>query len=131
MRRKLFYSKIIKKYLEKKVGNTILLLGAENLDKEIFKKYSNVLFTNLSNENNKTIKNNVLMQNLPYDDDSYDYVITHASIHHCSKPHAAVLEMLRVAKFGVILIEAHDCFLTRLSCRLGLSEIYEYSAIKK
>ena len=35
MRRKLFYSKIIKKYLEKKVGNTILLLGAENLDKEI------------------------------------------------------------------------------------------------
>jgi len=45
------------------------------------------------------------MQNLPYNDDSYDYVIAHASFHHCSKPHVAVLEMLRVAKYGLIFIE--------------------------
>ncbi len=69
------------------------------------------------------------MQNLPYNDNSYDYVITHASIHHCSKLHAAILEMLRVAKCGIIFIESRDCFLTRLSCSLGLSEIYEYSAV--
>jgi hypothetical protein len=37
--------------------------------------------------------------------------------------------MLRIAKSGVIFIESRDCFLTRLSCWLGLSEIYEYSAV--
>jgi ubiquinone/menaquinone biosynthesis C-methylase UbiE len=76
------------------------------------------------------IKNGILMQNLPYNNNSYDYVITHASIHHCSRPHAAILEMLRVAKYGVIFIESHDCLLTKLSCKLGFSEIYEYSAVE-
>ena len=130
MRRKNFYSKIVNKYLENKINNTILVLGAGTLDKEILKKYSNILFTNVNEQNEKEIKINVFMQNLPYGDNSYDYVITNASIHHCSKPHAAILEMLRVAKFGVIFIEARDCFLTRLSCSLGLSEIYEYSAVR-
>ena len=130
MRRKKFYSKIIKKYLENKIHNNILVLGAGNLDKEILKNYSNIFFTNVNEQNEKEIKSNIFMQNLPYNDNSYDYVITHASIHHCSKPHAAILEMLRVAKFGIIFIESRDCFLTRLSCSLGLSEVYEYSAIK-
>ena len=84
MRRKNFYSKIIKKYLEKKNNNTILVLGAGNLDKEVLEKYSNVAFTNISQQNEQKIKSNILMQNLPYNDNSYDYVITHASIHHCS-----------------------------------------------
>jgi ubiquinone/menaquinone biosynthesis C-methylase UbiE len=46
------------------------------------------------------------MQNLPYNDNAFEYVITHASIHHCSKSHAAILEMLRVTKFGEIFIES-------------------------
>jgi len=130
MRRKIFYSKIIKKYLGDKTDNTILVLGAGNLDKEVLKKYSNIFFTNINMQSEKEIKSNIAMQDLPYNDNSYDYVITHASIHHCSKPHTAILEMLRVAKFGIIFIESHDCFLTKLSCWIGLSEKYEYSAVK-
>jgi SAM-dependent methyltransferase len=130
VRRKNFYSKIIKKYLKGKTNNTILVLGAGSLDRDVMKKYSNIFFTNINEQSNQIIKSKIAMQNLPYKDNSYDYVITHASIHHCSKPHSAVLEMLRVAKFGIIFIESHDCFLTRLSCWLGLSEIYEYSAVK-
>ena len=130
MKRKNFYSKIIKKYLDNKIDNTILVLGAGNLDKEVLEKYSSVYFTNVNEQNEKEIKNNIFMQNLTYNDNSYDYVITHSSIHHCSKPHAAILEMIRVAKFGVIFIESRDCFLTRLSCSLGLSEVYEHSAVK-
>ena len=131
MRRKNFYSKIIRKYLENKINNTILVLGAGGLDREVLKKYTNIFFTNINKQGKQKIKSNIDMQNLPYNDSSYDYVVTHASIHHCSKPHAAVLEMLRVAKFGIIFIESHDCFLTRLSCWLGFSEVYEYSAVKK
>jgi SAM-dependent methyltransferase len=130
LRRKNFYFRIIKKYLGCKVDNTILVLGAGSLDRQALEKYSKSFFTNINEQNEKKIKSNIAMQDLPYDDNSYDYVITHASIHHCSKPHAAVLEMLRVAKFGVLFIESQDCFLTRFSCRLGLSEIYEYSAVK-
>ena len=129
MRRKKFYSRIIKKYLKYKIDSSILVLGAGSLDRQVLDKYSNIFFTNIDQQNDRKIKSDVDMRNLPYDDESYDYVITHASIHHCSKPHAAVLEMLRIAKSGVIFIESRDCFLTRLSCWLDLSEIYEYSAV--
>jgi len=128
MRRLKFYEKIINKYLKKKFN--ILVVGAGKTDVEIFKKFKNVKFTNISKktELNK-IKNKILMQDLPYSDQKFDYVVTHASIHHSSKPHLAVLEMLRVAKIGVIFIESRDCLLTRLSCKIGLSEEYEFSAI--
>ena len=130
MRRKNFYYKIIKKYLNDKINNSILVLGSGDLDVEVLKEYSNVIFSNINNQNEKKIINNVSMQDLPYKDNSYDFVVTHASIHHCSKPHAAILEMIRVAKFGIIFIESRDCILTRISCYLGFSEIYEYSATK-
>jgi len=128
MKRFNFYKKIVNKYLKKNYH--ILVVGAGQIDVDIFKKYKNVIFTNVSKktELNK-IKNKILMQNLPYHDERFDYVVTHASIHHSSKPHLAVLEMLRVAKIGVIFIESRDCLITRFSCKIGLSEEYEFSAI--
>jgi SAM-dependent methyltransferase len=128
MRRFKFYEKIINKYLKKKFR--ILVVGAGKTDVQLFKNYKNVIFSNISKktELNKIIKK-ILMQDLPYSDQEFDYVVTHASIHHCSKPHLAVLEMLRVAKIGVIFIESRDCLITRLSCKIGLSEEYEFSAV--
>ena len=106
-------------------------MGAGKTDVEIFKNFKNVIFTNISKktELNK-IKKKILMQDLPYKDQEFDYVVTHASIHHSSKPHLAVLEMLRVAKIGIVFIEARDCLLTKLSCKIGLSEEYEFSAVR-
>jgi hypothetical protein len=78
-------------------------LEAGNLDKEVLEKYLNIFFTNVNKQSGIKMKSNIFMQDLPYNDNSYDYVITHSSIHHCSKPHTAILEMLRVAKFGIIL----------------------------
>jgi ubiquinone/menaquinone biosynthesis C-methylase UbiE len=134
MRRINFYKKIISKYLENKTNNKILVLGAGRIDLEVFKDFSNVSFTNVMNENIENQKYKIIdkiyMQKLPFENESYDYVITHASIHHCSQPHAAILEMYRVAKHGVIFIESQDCFLTRLSCKIGLSEEFEISAVK-
>lgn len=131
MRRKNFYKKIVQKYLSLHIRSNILILGAGDLDLEIFREYKNVFFTNINTEEkNNKIVDKIIMQNLPYLDNSYDYVVTHASIHHSSRPHAAILEMLRVAKYGIILIESRDCLLTQLSCKLGLSEEYEYSAVK-
>ena len=45
------------------------------------------------------------MNNLKFEDNSFDFVFTKESLHHLSKPYAGIYEMLRVAKKGVILIE--------------------------
>ena len=52
-------------------------------------------------------------------------------IHHSSKPHNAVLELYRVSSKGVLIIEANDSIISRLACKLGFSEEYELSAVKK
>ena len=129
MRRLKFYTKIINKYLSKK--SNILVVGAGKTDIDVFKNYKNVKFTNVSiKTEEKKISKKILMQDLPFANEQFDYVVAHASIHHSSKPHLAILEMLRVSKIGIIFIEARDCILTRLSCKMGISEEYEFSAIE-
>src|SRR5271170_7474240 len=38
-------------------------------------------------------------------DESYDLVIAHEVLHHCRSPHRALLEMLRVSRRHVIILE--------------------------
>ena len=57
--------------------------------------------------------------------------MVHASIHHASKPHNILLEMYRIAKNGVLVIEANDSLIMRLSVRLNFSEDFEKSALNK
>jgi ubiquinone/menaquinone biosynthesis C-methylase UbiE len=45
------------------------------------------------------------MNNLKFEDNSFDFVFVKESLHHLSKPYQGIYEMLRVAKKGVILIE--------------------------
>jgi SAM-dependent methyltransferase len=60
---------------------------------------------------------------------SFDYVEVHAGLHHCASPHAALLEMYRVASKGVLCFEARDSLLMRLGKRLGLVPDYELGAV--
>jgi len=39
--------------------------------------------------------------------------------------------MYRVSKKGILIIEANDSLIIRIACKLGISEDYEISAIKK
>ena len=66
---------------------------------------------------------------LTYANDAFDFVIVHAALHHCSSPHAALVEMYRVARRGVLAIEARDSLMARTLVRLGLSPDYEPSAV--
>jgi ubiquinone/menaquinone biosynthesis C-methylase UbiE len=56
-----------------------------------------------------------------FDDDSSDYVIAHAVLHHWNSPHRALIEMYRVARKGAIGIEARDSVLMRLFERFRLT----------
>jgi SAM-dependent methyltransferase len=69
-------------------------------------------------------------QALPYGDASFDYTFVSDGLHHCSRPHLALTEMYRVARKGVIVVEASDNLVTRLAVRLGLTQQYELEAVR-
>ena len=132
MDRETFYQIQIKKFIQNK-NSKILVLGAGSLDKRVFNNlnFKNVTFTNLENTNEKGLVMFENIHNIKFEDNQYDYCIAHACIHHSSKPHLAILEMYRVSSKGALIIEARDSLLSRLACKLRLTEEYELSAVKK
>tara|TARA_B110000027_G_scaffold132407_1_gene158510 strand:+ start:1595 stop:2314 length:720 start_codon:yes stop_codon:yes gene_type:complete len=125
-----FYKKLILKYLNKE--SKILVVGSGLNDYQIFQEagFSNVVFSNFNGTkiNNINFKQ-IDINNIDEKDHSYDYVVAHACIHHCSKPHSGILEMYRVSKNGVLVIESRDSWLMRVMIKFKLAEEYELSAI--
>src|SRR4051794_7377893 len=66
---------------------------------------------------------------VPLPDESFDHVIGHAGLHHCSRPHEALHEMYRLARRTVVAVENQDSPPMRLACRLGLAGSYEHDAV--
>lgn len=66
---------------------------------------------------------------LTFEDNSFDFAFVADGLHHCSSPHRAVLEMYRVARKGILVIESRDSLLMRTANRLGLSPEYEVEAV--
>jgi SAM-dependent methyltransferase len=62
-------------------------------------------------------------------DNSYDLVLAHEVLHHCRSPHKALLEMLRVSRKYVILLEPNNSLAMRLLLRLRFSFPYELPAV--
>lgn len=68
-------------------------------------------------------------QRLSFGDQTFDFVFVADGLHHCSSPHAALLEMYRVARRGIVVVESRDSLIMRLANRLGLSPEYELEAV--
>jgi SAM-dependent methyltransferase len=68
-------------------------------------------------------------ENLNYPDNSFDVVFVHAGLHHCYSPHRALLEMYRVARRAVFVIEARDSLSMTIAKRLGFTTDYEIEAV--
>lgn len=132
MDRKNFYKKKVSDHI-KDINSSVLILGAGNLDEDVFKelKFQNVKLSNIDNQENMKNIDIQTLHNLKIENEKYDYCVAHACIHHSSKPHNAILEMYRVSKKGILIIEATDSFISKLACRLNLSEEFEVSAVKK
>lgn len=133
-----FYENEILKYLNK--DSSILVLGASDQEGHLFQKLnfknvtlSNVNLVQLKNfKNKKYQKKKINFNNLSkIKSNFYDYVVVHASIHHASKPHNILLEMYRIAKNGILVIESNDSLIMRFSVRLNFSEDFEKSALNK
>lgn len=68
-------------------------------------------------------------QRLTYPDASFDWAVVVDGLHHCPSPHAALGELYRVARKGIIAVEARDSALMRAAIRLGLTGRYEVEAV--
>ncbi len=47
-------------------------------------------------------------EELSFPDNSFDFILCKEALHHMSRPYAAVYEMFRVARYGVVIIEPQD-----------------------
>jgi SAM-dependent methyltransferase len=69
-------------------------------------------------------------ENLHFPDNSYDVVLAHDVLHHCRSPHAALLEMLRVTRRHVIVMEPHDSLSMKALEKMRLATFpYELAAV--
>jgi SAM-dependent methyltransferase len=59
------------------------------------------------------------------DDESYDWVVIHAGLHHLGVPAQGVCEMFRVCRKGILCFEARDSLAMRLALKVSLSSAYE------
>ena len=66
---------------------------------------------------------------LDYPDDSFDFGVVSAGLHHCRSPHRALLELYRVARAGLLAIESRDSTLVRAALKIGLVDEYELTAV--
>ncbi len=62
-------------------------------------------------------------------DESYDLVIAHEVLHHCRSPHRALLEMLRVSRRRVIILEPNLSWVMKALISGRFSFPYELPAV--
>jgi len=133
--RELFYQNTIQELIQD-INASILVCGGGDFDKDIFEKlgYLNVTISNLDSRLSEDrfkpfswkYEN---AESLSYPDESFDYVVIHAAIHHASSPHKVLTEMYRTAKIASISFEARDSIVMKLFEKTGLTQTFEHAAV--
>lgn len=129
-----FYERVLSSALAtERISNrdSVLSVCAGSFDRDIFEAagFSRVTISNLDSGMGDDISpfrwERLDAEHIPHADGSFDIVAVHAGLHHCFSPHRAFLEMYRVARTAVIVIEARDSLALRLAVSLGLTDDYE------
>ncbi len=134
-----FYPRTLERLLEQGIvsrESSILVVAGGDADREALAQvgFTDVTISNIDDNGHadryapfRWAQQDV--EQLDLADGSVDFVIVCAGLHHCASPHRALLEMLRVARIGVMAIESYDSFLMRIAVRVGAAEDYEISAV--
>src|SRR5208283_2567571 len=130
-----FYQETLAHFIRDRDASILVCAGG-HLDKEVFQRegFTNVTISNLDvrMQGEEYAPYKWLFadaQALPCDDESYDYVVIHAALHHCSLPHKALTEMYRAARKAILAFEARDSLIMRLIVRLRLTQVFEHTAV--
>jgi len=62
------------------------------------------------------------VENLPFKNNSFDFVCVHDGLHHLENPSEGIREAVRVASKSFLTIEPAKAFLTKISVLLGISK---------
>lgn len=129
------YSKSISTLMKKgylKETDSILVIAGGNYDKEIMVRYDlkNVIISNIDFHSGHTDYapyqwKKIDAEKIEENDNSYDWVVIHAGLHHLAIPALGVCEMFRVARKGILCIESRDSMLMKLAVKFGLTSDYE------
>ncbi len=131
----MFYSKTLSEWIPDRQSSVLVVAGGPN-DRDVFHAlgFSRVALSNLDPPSDHRdfhpytwSRQNV--ESLGFGDGEYDYVVVHAGLHHCHSPHRGLLEMYRVARKAVIMVEPFDNQVTRIMMRLGLAQTYENTVV--
>ena len=135
------YERILQAGLENGMylNDSILVVCGSTSDADVFRKlkFENVTISNLD-ERIDALENPFepykwsfqKAEDLTLEDNSFDWVVVHAGLHHLRCPHKGVAEMMRVATKGIIAIEPHDNWFTRFGVKLGAGQEYETAAVQ-
>lgn len=125
-----FYRRVVGELLEEGLVRrdmAVLVVGGGELDRRVLAGHG---FENVTLSNLDPAEGDVEdAEALSYADASFDFGIVSAALHHCRSPHAALLELYRVARVGVLALEARDSALMRLANRIGVAEEYELTVV--
>jgi len=134
-----FVSSVLESLLADSVldrSESVLAVCAGAAERDVFIRLglTNAIITNLDDE---MVQNDFAplkwsrqdATNLAFEDASFDLAFVADGLHHTPAPHRALVEMYRVARRGVIVIESRDNLVMRLANWLGLSPEYEIEAV--
>ena len=131
-----FYQKAISKFIPDKQANILVVAGGKN-DALVLNNlgYTNVLISNITPTPLYPVAPYPYCQEnaeqLSFPDNSFEYVIVCAALHHLAQPHKGLLEVYRVAGKGAIMLEATDNTLMNMMVGMGIAEDYEQSAVQR
>lgn len=134
---RLYYEVMSKMISNETIGyqDRILIVCGGEVDRDIMSilGYSNVVITNLDDRYRDTLLpyewDHQDAERLTYTDQSFDWVIVHAGLHHCYSPHKALIEMMRVCIRGILIFEGRNSTLIQIAKKLGLVATYELEAV--
>ncbi len=131
MEREAFYRRVLHDLLERGLVARdwkVLVVAGGQADRAAFADagFTDVLITNLDPGPGEERQD---AESLSYDEGAFDLAVVSAGLHHCASPHRALLEMYRVARRGILALEARDSALMRLAQRAGVVDEYELTAV--
>jgi SAM-dependent methyltransferase len=115
-------------------GMSVLVVCGGTADRDVFQElgFEDVTVSNLADDRADYAPYRFRVQDaeeLTYDEGSFDLVAVSGGLHHCRSPHRALLEMYRVARRAIFVLEARDSVLMRAGARLGVVDDYEVTAV--
>jgi SAM-dependent methyltransferase len=132
---KYFYAGLLEKLLESGMLRremSVLVICGTVKDKAVFSElgFTDVTISNLdtrapTDEFYPYSWSRQDAEKLDFPDEHFDFIVVNAGLHHCQSPHRALLEMYRVAKKGLMAVEARESLLLKIALGMGLAEEYE------